>query len=113
MTPFRYQNYLTVGRFLLFFRQRERLRCRSQLVRPDFGEGRVPPHADQSSVPTSKPIAPVGVVGASKVRLGGRVVKRLDSSFLPESRSAAGRPGVEARHEAVAARERRFALDQR
>jgi hypothetical protein len=35
---------------LLFFRQRERLHCRLQLVRPDFGEDRVPPHANWPSV---------------------------------------------------------------
>ena len=85
MAPFRYQDNLTVGRLLLFFRQRERLRYRSQLVRPDFEEGQVPPHADQRSVPTSKPIAPEGVVG------GGNVI-----AVAGESRGRAALPDLDA-----------------
>src|SRR5580765_622989 len=42
-----------------FFRPRERLRCRSQIT-CRFLRGPEPLHADQPSVPTSKPIAPVG-----------------------------------------------------
>src|SRR3954471_10804971 len=85
MTPFRYQDDLTVGRLLQFFRLRERLRCRSQLVRPGFEEVQVPPHAVRRSVPTSKPIAPEGVwvadnlvpFGERSTRSWGRSVARL------------------------------------
>jgi hypothetical protein len=59
MTPFRYQDYLAVGRLSGFLgRESDYVVVRSWYV-PLSKVGQAPPHADLPSVPTSKPIAPV------------------------------------------------------
>src|SRR5262249_55573190 len=60
LTPSGYQDDLSFGWLTQFLRLREQWRCRSHVYVPLDGRIGSRQHAETFSVPTSKPIAPVG-----------------------------------------------------